>query len=49
MARWAGAGLVVAVALVSACVGGVCGACSSDTDCCGLEVCYNGLCVPLLL
>jgi len=32
-----------------ACVGGVCGACSGDADCCGLEVCYNGLCVPLLL
>ncbi|MBI5481837.1 MAG: hypothetical protein HY906_23475 [Deltaproteobacteria bacterium] len=32
-----------------ACVGGVCGACTSDADCCGLEVCYNDLCVPLLL
>jgi len=32
----------------NACVGGVCGACLSDADCCSLGICTNGQCAPLL-
>lgn len=32
----------------NACVGGVCGSCSSDADCCSLGTCANGQCAPLL-
>jgi hypothetical protein len=32
-----------------ACVGGTCGACSTDSDCCGQDVCQNGVCQGLLI
>ena len=32
----------------NACVAGQCGPCRNDDDCCGLSVCSNGSCVPLV-
>jgi len=32
-----------------ACVGGACGACTKDADCCGQLVCNGGQCVPLVV
>lgn len=32
----------------AACVSGVCGGCTADSDCCSLSVCANGRCAPFL-
>jgi hypothetical protein len=32
-----------------ACVGGACGACTGDSDCCGQDVCQNGVCQGVVI